>query len=327
MQSPRTTPDHKAAQPHAKADAAQPTPAADPNQPSPPPPVGLLTEEDARRYGIGPEHIRKLAENTVSMFVQIAGEKMRETGGRATATELRDYVSKFIGGVGGPLEAFYKKMSDEWNQVYVRGILLKKRKHAFYRLIVHNFSVLFKAENVGQTDPNGLSRDNLPAFITAIKLILGDEVIAAHEEQCGKIVEDLKTKFGDTKSWHTLWDEFYDDPRSQAINVRSLYMIAAYFKRWDIRKQWFIQVMNHDQVTIGLASNAYVVIEGRSGTNAGKFTEIKFQILMQQLFTMINPQSIKPEHKKLLRDEFGGEFVPVLSNLYYNISGHKQAGR
>jgi len=326
MQGPRTTQDPRTAAAQGAQSAAQAQQPA--GETAPPPPTGLLTEEDARRYGIGPEHIRKLAENTVSMFVQLAGEKMRETGGRATSAELRDYVTKYIGSASGPLDAFYRKMSDEWNQVYIRGILLKKRKHAFYRLVIHNFSVLFKAENVGQTDPNGLSRDNLPAFITALKLILGDEVIAAHEEQCSKIIEDLKTKFGDTKSWHTLWDEFYDDPRSQAINVRSLYMVAAYFKRWDIRKQWFIQVMNHDQVTIGLASNAYVVIEGRSGTNAGKFTEVKFQILMQQMFTAINPQTIKPDHKKLLRDEFGAEFVPVLSNLYYNISGSKnQAGR
>lgn len=291
-----------------------------PDSPPPPPPRPRDEVDDPGKFGPGADFLGKMAEQMLSIFCELAGQQMRSTGGRATSAELREMAARF-GGSAGPLGAYFRKATEDWYVAYKRGVYLSRRKHALHRLLVHEFAELFKAENEGKDDPDALKRDNLPMFFIAIRLIVGEEGIAEFEAKCLQILDDLKAKLGEQSSWSNLWELFYADPRAATIKLRALYMMAAYFRRWDIRRQWFIQVMNHDPSSIGVASNVYVQFENRSLMAGGKFTEAKFTLLMRELFKTLNPDKITNDHKKMLRDEFGPEFVPVISNLYFNLSG------
>jgi hypothetical protein len=87
-------------------------------------------------------------------------------------------------------------------------------------------------------------------------MVLGDEEAVA-AERCHAIVKTLKDDLGD----HFTWDAFYADAEAKVISWHVLVKIAASFKRYELRKDWFIKLMQYHPTTVSLASNAFVTKE------------------------------------------------------------------
>ncbi|MBM3567968.1 MAG: hypothetical protein FJX46_04340 [Alphaproteobacteria bacterium] len=274
-------------------------------------------------YTVGAGHCRVLGNFAVQAFVQVLAEKIRERGGAINFEDLKDSLAKFAA-AAGPLEVYYKKSFEDCFVSHERARELIKRQNAFSRMLVHNFSEMFPRTVEQRADPNAITRDILPAFFTAMKLILGDDKVRLFERETAEILDAVKARLMPTGTLANLWKEYYKDPKLYLLNVRVLYMVAAYFKRWDVRKQWFISVMNNEHLTQSLASNAYVVVEGRS-VGTVRFTENKFYLLLRQFFLKLNPDRLSEDAKKMLRAEFGTEIAQVISSLYFNLTGAKKA--
>ncbi len=143
-------------------------------------------------------------------------------------------------------DSFYAHAWSEAEAIQEDAKLEAKRNNAFGRLMIHPLSELL---NTGQLD-----RAHLPNLFQFLHLILGDD----NEEfgrQCREIVEDLKSSRGADFSWQDL----YDHPLAKRLQWQTLVRIAHSFKRWDLRKEWFMKLMQYTPTSVSVGQAAFVV--------------------------------------------------------------------
>lgn len=128
--------------------------------------------------------------------------------------------------------------------------------------------------------------------------MLGDDA-DEYGERCQALVKDLREDLGDDFAW----DAFYGDPAAKIILWHTLTRIAASFKRWDLRKDWFIKLMQYTPSTVSLGQSAFVVREHDHSEEPRVFGNHEFCAFFQALFTPLTEMDRAGED--LFRKEFG----------------------
>lgn len=144
-----------------------------------------------------------------------------------------------------------------------------RRGDPFQRLMAHPFSDLFAAGR--------LSRDILSNYFSFLHLVLGDarDTLTEH---CLVILGELKTP--DTLAFS--WDTFYEDLRAKLIMWTVLTRITESFRRFDVRRDWFIGLMQHRLQTISISANAFV--PRQQAEDPHTFGEEEFKLMFAALF-------------------------------------------
>lgn len=236
----------------------------------------------------GPKHLRKTTNHVLDAFVQAAEHAYRDHPVGMNA--VKDIVEGLK--VSSQFDDFYRRAYREMMEIVEAEKLEQKRTNAFGRLIVHPLSELF--------DTGVLDRDILPNVFSFIHLVLGDDG-ESYGEQCQKVLKELREAESDEFSW----DDFYADRRCKLILWHSLVRIAVSFKRWDIRKDWFMKLMQYTPTTVSLGQSAFVVKEHDPHEEPRVFGNRQFCHFFQALFTPLT--DISPEDEKLFRKEFGAD--------------------
>ncbi|MGE5506516.1 MAG: hypothetical protein ACM31L_18985 [Actinomycetota bacterium] len=215
-------------------------------------------------------------------------------------------MEKIISGLkqSPSFDEFYRRAYREMMEIVENEKLELKRTNAFGRLMVHPLTVLFEA--------GIFERDILPNIFSFIHLVLGDEG-DVYGEHCQDIVQSLKDEMGDEFNW----DAFYGDGRAKVIYWHTLVRIAHSFKRWELRKDWFIKLMQYTPTTVSLSSNAFVTREHDPNEEPRVFGEREFCQFFQALFAPL--QDLSGDDEALFRQEFGNDphhlIGPFLVNL------------
>jgi hypothetical protein len=206
-----------------------------------------------------------------------------------TMAELHDIVAGLK--TSPQFEGFFHRAYGEVVEVVEAEKLEQKRHNAFGRLMVHQLSELF--------DQGVLDRDILPNIFSFFHLVLGDDA-EAYGQHCQEIVRNLRDEMGEEFSWHA----FYHDPRAELILWRTLTRIAASFKRWDLRKDWFMKLMQYTPSTVSVGPSAFV-IRGQHdhGEERKVFGEHEFCAFFQALFGPVMEMDKAAEDR--FRKEFG----------------------
>lgn len=189
---------------------------------------------------------KSLDSNRCATMIELAVESYRaalllhlkEKGAPLDAEDLErvsrrilgapDRPSPVVGWIFGAFEDAIRKTSYE-----------ARRVDPFARLIVHTFSHLLAKERDGEAGA-GIARSHLPRFLEILRVMLGDDTIAARRALCLRIVEDLKTRHPAEFSWNL----FYADSRSREILARTVLDMVDHFRNFDRRVDWFIRFMN-----------------------------------------------------------------------------------
>jgi hypothetical protein len=189
----------------------------------------------------GRAEIRRVVDRLLDDFLRLVAE--RHHGAPVDGAQLQQAVHAFSGSPQLNL-----LLSEAHNRLLVAAegeLLRQKRGDPFQRLLAHPLAEHFSQER--------LSRDILYNYFAFLHLVLGD-MRDAMTERCAKIVAELKG----TDELDFSWDEFYDDPRSKLILWSVLARIAESFKRFDVRRDWFIGLMQHRSQSISIGPNAFV---------------------------------------------------------------------
>ncbi len=132
-------------------------------------------------------------------------------------------------------------------------------------------------------------------------LVLGEEA-QTWDDECRTLVEGLKTQLGDEFQW----DAFYGDPAAKRILWRALVRIAASFKRWEVRRDWFIKLMQYTPTTVSMGQNAFVVKTGEHEPAEPRvFTNHEFCQFFQAQFSPLTEMSA--DDLTAFRREFGAD--------------------
>ena len=129
------------------------------------------------------------------------------------------------------------------HQVSEADLVTAQRGDPFQRLLAHPLSDAFVAEE--------LPREILPGYFSFLHLVLGD----ARETLGNLCIEILAELKGEP---FFSWDAFYDDPRSKEIFWTVLVRIADSFKRFELRRDWFIGLMQNRPHAVSLSSHSFL---------------------------------------------------------------------
>ena len=193
--------------------------------------------------------------------------------------------------ISGQFDDFYRRAYREMLDVVDEEKLEQKRQNAFGRLMVHPLSELLNKDI--------LSRDILPNIFQFFHLALGDEADTMGQ-RCHDLVHDLREEMGEDFSW----DAFYAHPKAKAVVWHVLVRIANLFKRWDVRKDWFMKLMQYTPSTVSTGSSSFVVREtDHSHDDPWVFGNHQFCAFFQALFSPLTEMDKADEGA--FREQFG----------------------
>ena len=208
--------------------------------------------------------------------------------------EDAERVARTVMDAKGPLETFYRQTFAEWTAAYEETKIQGQRTNVFGRLVVETFVHLFD-------DPRSeITRELLPRFFTALYMLLGDQDLAECREICMVVATEKRAELGDTP----IWEAYFADRRCIAVLDRILVIIARRFKRFEIRKNWFLTIMNTDQENVSLAGNVFVPKE-KNSTAEKVFADRNFYLLFTSLFDSVRLRNLEEARKADFKERFG----------------------
>ncbi|MBI3447062.1 MAG: hypothetical protein HY055_17265 [Magnetospirillum sp.] len=251
--------------------------------------------------GRGPGHLRKTTNVVLDALVQAAEQALH-----GHALDMHTLEALVAGlKVSSAFDDFYHRSYREMMEVVEGEKREMRRTNAFGRLMMHPLSPLY-------TD-GSLDRVLVPNIFSFLHLVLGDEEEVA-AEHCADIVRALKEDLGDNFTW----DAFYDDPEAKVVMWRVLVQIAASFKRYDLRKDWFIKLMQYRPTTVSLASNAFMTREHDPSEEPIHFGEREFCIFFHAMFDQL--QTLTPRDEAAFRKEFGNDPHHLIGGFLVNLA-------
>ncbi len=208
-------------------------------------------------------------------------------------------------------EDFYARTYNEIRAIFEAFSIEQKRQNVFGRLIIHPLSVML--------DQGILSRQILPNIFSFIHLVIGDEA-EVYASRCQDIVKILRDEFQEDFTWET----FYHTEEAKRMLWSTLVRIATSFKRWDLRKDWFMKLMQYTPSTVSLSTNAFVVRErGVSPDEPRAFSEREFYLFFHALFSPL--VGMPPEDEALFQKIFGMSSAKMTGPFMTRLAPYKPA--
>ena len=111
------------------------------------------------------------------------------------------------------------------------------------------------------------------------------------------------------------WDSFYDDPRSRQILWTVLIRVSESFKRFELRRDWFISLMQNRPQAVSIGPNAFV--PRPSHEEQHNFGLEEFNTMFAALFGQM--RHLSPAEARAFERDFGvapeKAFAPLLLAL------------
>lgn len=225
--------------PAAKAPAPQPAPQPAPKPtPAPPPAAKKPTPKPAKAANpaSAKEVSKALAVDAVGSFVDQLRETATAKGGVLTLQDIDGMQTQMAAKVT-EIETQMEKAFEAYAHANERVRWTPERREVFYRLLVKQFSHMFK-EPVAR---KSVCRRMLPGFFMALTMLLGPDAVETYQSRCRGIVARLKSEHGEETFD---WDLYYNEKDALAVAIDAQLLIAARFAEYDRRTGWFMTLVN-----------------------------------------------------------------------------------
>jgi len=191
---------------------------------------------------LGPHHCRTSVTYALELIEKSLSAEAAKHGGHLSADEIHRVI-KNVKDTPHGLWVFYRNSSQlDMSNEETSSTQKHLRQDYFFRLIIgtfeHRFSDCQSADNIQPL----LSRSIIWPFETALKVILGENFMAKSRETCSQIIGNLFNQLGDEFTWRI----FYEDEQSMLILIRTCVMIVDSFRDFEVRKKWFLQVIENN---------------------------------------------------------------------------------
>lgn len=258
-------------------------------------------------FAKGPLQIRHAVVTMLDAFVKTVEAEVERLGGKIGPDDIERIAEAMK--ASGEMDNFYRSVFSQIVSTIVDAQNQNRRINSFGRLVVHPLSDFFQSQQ--------LDRGMLHNFFFFIHSLVGDEE-HAWNEQCNAIVDEIREKKGAA----FMWDDFYTDPRAEAIFWMVLVKIAQAFKRFDTRREWFFRIMQHKQTSISLAPNKYVQVG--DGLEVAQFTKADFLTVFDNLFASVRKLPLE----SVVRFEAATGMTPAAAfdNFFHDLAIYKANG-
>ncbi len=184
---------------------------------------------------------RAVARNAVTSFMTQMRDAAAAKGGMLSLADI-DAMQASFAEQAKAMESEMEKALESFASARERLQWNVERNDPFYRLVVKNFSHLFKEKPSRKT----VTRRMLPGFFMALGMILGPDLVANYRTRCKTVLDRVK---GDRNDFD--WDEFYGEKDVLSVRIDAQLVIAAQFSDYDRRSNWFITLVNSNLAAPG----------------------------------------------------------------------------
>ncbi len=217
---------------------------------------------------------REVSHVAIAAFTNLLRELAKDGSVEMVTVER---IAKAVMEKGGPLDIHYDHAFSKCQLFHTELFDRQRRIDMFSRVVVEPFCHLFDEPD------SGITRQVLTQFRAAVRMILGDPVIEELTEICNEVAVENGLPLGGDEEWAV----YYKDQRTIDVRNRVLIAIAASFKRFDARLEWFLTLMSTDHESISLGSRAFIP-HVRDHENPSSFHRRQFYTLFTALYAPVS---------------------------------------
>jgi hypothetical protein len=210
----------------------------------------------------GRKELHRFAHSVLGAYLLAAADRVRPQ-----ADLLAVAAKDFLGSerCDQLVDQFMKTMV----QALATELNKERRADPFRRLLCHPLTELL--------DSGALSRTLLNNYFGFLHLVLGDgqDQLAG---ECQALIDELR------QDPHFSWDMFYQDERAKALLWTVLVRINETFKRFEVRRDWFIGLMQNRTHAVSLAPNAFIPLPRSEEEDTALFGLAEFNLMFTALF-------------------------------------------
>jgi hypothetical protein len=183
----------------------------------------------------------QIAARILGDFLRMVDERHRDSP--VQASQLRALQQTYL--ASAQFAAVLHQAHSRLLDAAAHELLRQKRSDPFHRLLVHPFTEVL--------EDGRLSRDLLVNYFSLLHLVLGDARDRL-SDQCSAILDELR----DPDALAFSWDSFYQDSRAKQVLWQVLVRIAESFRRFELRREWFIGLMQNRPQAVSLGTSAFL---------------------------------------------------------------------
>lgn len=216
------------------------------------------------------------AREILCALFKLAEEKSPD-GNCIKLSDLRNMI-ECVSDLSGPFKAFYAHSARNCLGSAKAVELDRRRTNALARIILQPVEWLFD-------DPQaGLSRVVLPQLVDALRMMLGCDLHESLQQRAAAVAHAHRDRNGVTD-----WTAAIAGDEARAISLEALVALADRFRRFDLRKDWFLLFLNTNPATSAVAPNAFVVRSVEERSRHKQIGDAQFSALMGALFSSVHP--------------------------------------
>lgn len=170
----------------------------------------------------------------------------------------------------GPLAPSFATAESNCAGQFAARQIDQQRRNYLGRLVVKEIAGDLLDEDAG------LRRAHLPQLFHALTIILGEKDYRELQDRCAAVLAGLE-------GHPHRWDAFYADAEVQSLLQTVQVAVARAFKRFELRKEWFLTIMNSGPNSQSVGSNAFIVRK-KPAESAEYFSEAHLMAVLGSLF-------------------------------------------
>jgi hypothetical protein len=162
--------------------------------------------------------------------------------------------------------------------------------------------------------PDGIERKRLGQFITAVRMMIGEE-----------IYEDLRNKSAALALAHrgedgmVNWAAFHHDPEAVLILEQVQVHMVRSFHRFDGRRDWFLVVLNASPTAVSIGSHAFVPLKPEDRAKLA-FTQRHMAHVFDALFANVRRETFVGDRSRAFSRRWNGTPDKIFGNFFVELA-------
>lgn len=257
----------------------------------------------SKDHTVSPEAIA-LASRQFGRVLDLFAEKLMqagvEAGGRITQAEIDKVLSVFKHVQDPGLVRLYVDIWDVLEQAAEEGHWARMRTLPLERLLVQSFEDMLAERGEPAVPGRTMSRRVLPGFLSALKQMIGPEMLEEYERRARELVEAERKRVGDVALWALLERSHV----AHTIVNDVLVYIARYFTNMPKRRSWLIDQIGRNLTPVTPEMEASL-----------HFGDQEFHLLMERLYRSLAAQLAAEGGRMALEKRYGPANLATLEQV------------
>lgn len=260
----------------------------------------------ARRVAGAPPACSATVRDAMEVLARLARERSSdsETITLSALQAIIDTIAKPC----GPLNDLYARSMSRCKAAVTAAELDKRRDNALARILLTPAEPLFDAP------ATGIGRGIIPRLVSALGKLIPTDLHQVLQRRATLLASAYRGETGVVD-----WDGLIDSEEARDIALAALVAVAHSFRRFEVRKDWLLVILNTNPAAAAVGSNAFVLRNAGERSRHTAIGDVQFAVLMYELLSVAHPSRFSRETGEKFEKQFGQSPQVVFGNLFVEL--------